>query len=84
MQDLYAVSGTSPTLTDSPTADCEMFFYFRVRTAPVNSNKRGRWIKSREFSTLEAAEQAAHTAARELAMRARCRAELEVLGVVEW
>ena len=86
MTDLYSVSSCSPPQTDTtaPQSLVSTSFFFRIRTAPVNSSKRGPWIKSREFATLEAAEQAAHAAAEELALKARCRTELQVFSTLEW
>lgn len=85
MTDLYSVSSCSPPQTDTtaPKSLVSTSFFFRIRTAPVNSNKHGRWIKSCEFSTLEAANQAVDRAAKELALKMRCRIELEVLAVNE-
>ena len=76
--------GSPPTDSATPAIDCTMSFAYRIRTAPHYA-KPGRWIRPRKkFATLEAAESAARSAANHLAMRARCRAELELQAVVEW
>lgn len=65
-------------------AECSMTYRFRLRTAKPGS-RPGRWINAgRKFSTLESAESAARSAARELAMRSRCRTELELLAEAAW
>lgn len=84
MQDLYAVSGTSPTSTSDSATDRTMFFAYRIRTAKPNA-RPGRWINSpHTFATFEAADLASKLAFNELWRKVKCRIEREVLGVVEW